>query len=444
MASVIWIGYTTLYREGGPKFERAARTLASERAAKYPHLEVRCQAIESKLDFVEAMDVISKAGHSLRELHFIGHSGMYGPMFRTTDMPEQFSPHEWRTMRLPFGSDGEAFFHACRTARWFAPFFARTFGVPAHGYHHYTSVSRRPDRFEREARASDKTAPLYIVACAGKKSHGRFASLAKYTGLMPVEVMKRFLPSEQAGDRSYDAVATAYAEVFSDIGVRRDELDWLLPRVKRMQACFPRGLRVLDVGCGNGALLSKLADHIHEGIGVDASTAMIELAQKRAAAEGNAHLRFQSLDGPKIPLPDRSVELIVSMLSFRYLDWDPIMNEFRRVLAPGGRILIVDMVTLPCKWYEWPQVASAKARQLRNHLENPEFARRLKQLTRMPEWSTLLKYNPIRAEHEYRWYLESRFAGRHVETLNVSWNNRMLAFDSGPLGPGWVAPQSYP
>jgi ubiquinone/menaquinone biosynthesis C-methylase UbiE len=444
MAAVIWIGYTTLYREGGPKFERAAQTLAREKAMAHPECSVRCEAIESKRDFVDAMARVAEAGLELVELHFIGHSGMYGPMFRTTEMPEQFSPHEWRSLKLPFAPGGEAFFHACRTARWFAPFFARTFGVPAHGYHHYTSVSLRPDRFVWEARRSGPNAPLYIVACAGKKSHGSFATLAKYAGATPVETMKRFLPSERDGDASYNAVANAYASVFTDIGVRRDEWEWLLPRVQRMQTCFPRGLRVLDVGCGNGALLSKLAGHLREGIGVDASASMIELASTRAGSEGNAHLRFKVLDGPRIDLPDQSIDLIVSLLSFRYLDWDPIMNEFRRVLAPGGRILIVDMVTLPCRWYEWPAVASDKLRQMHTHAQNPEFAQRLKSLTRMPEWSTLLKYNPIRAEHEYRWYLESRFPDRRVETLNRGWRNRMLAFDSGPLRPGWVAPQSYP
>ena len=56
----------------------------------------------------------------------------------------------------------------------------------------------------------------------------------------------------------------------------------------------------------------------------------------------------------------------------------------------------------------------------------------------------MLRYNPIRAEHEMRWYLESRFPGRRVETINVGWNARVLAFDSGPLEPGNVAAQSYP
>ena len=56
----------------------------------------------------------------------------------------------------------------------------------------------------------------------------------------------------------------------------------------------------------------------------------------------------------------------------------------------------------------------------------------------------MLRYNPIRAEHEYRWYLESRFADRRVETLDIARNSRVLAFDSGPITQRWFPPQSYP
>jgi hypothetical protein len=56
----------------------------------------------------------------------------------------------------------------------------------------------------------------------------------------------------------------------------------------------------------------------------------------------------------------------------------------------------------------------------------------------------MLEHNPIRAEHEYRWYLESRFPGRKVETLNVCRRARLVAFDSGALEPGMPLPMSFP
>jgi hypothetical protein len=59
-------------------------------------------------------------------------------------------------------------------------------------------------------------------------------------------------------------------------------------------------------------------------------------------------------------------------------------------------------------------------------------------------WQTMLKYNPMRAEHEYTWYLESRFPGRRTEILNVGWSSRILAFRSGPLAVKSVARLQYP
>lgn len=430
----IWIGYTTLYREGGPKFERAALTLAADKRRQFPDLEVRCERVESKADFVAAMRRLEADGARLRELHLISHSGMYGPMFGHTAWPEQFSPHEWKTLDLPFGTGAEAFFHACRSARWFAPFFARTTGVPAHGYHWYTSVSAAKDRFVWDGLARPG-APLYIFGIPGRKSHGLVGSLKKYAGLTRPETMQRFEPAAPAGDASYDSVAALYDEVFADIRVRGDEWAWLDARV-------PAGARVLDVGCGNGALLGLLAPRLASGVGVDASPRMIDRARARNA--GHTHLRFEPIDGPRLPLPDASVDVVISLLSFRYLDWDPIMQEFARVLAPGGRLLVVDMVAAPLATRELPRLLRDKARQLGQRVRHRRYHQNLARMVRDPRWHDMLRYNPIRAVHELRWYFASRFPAATVETLNLGWHARVLAFDTGPFDQGRVTPQSFP
>ncbi len=434
------IVYTTLYREGGSQLAQAARTLARELTAR--GAAVQLDRVESKRDFARAIARATAGGRRLRELHFIGHSGMYGPMFRTTAMPEQLSPHEWRTLAIPFADDGEAFFHACRTARWFAPFFARTFGVPAHGYHWYTSFSTARDRFRWPGFAYPSEAPLYLIGCKGRKSHGLVGSLRKYAGLQRAEAFKRFEPPARGADAparcgSYDEVAALYDRVFEDIRVREVEWAWL-------RAHLPRSPppRILDVGCGNGALLAQLAPDIARGRGVDTSGAMIALARHKHVEHAN--LAFEVVDGPTLPYPDASFDVVVSLLSFRYLDWDPLMNEIRRVLAPGGRILIVDMVTAPVAARELPRFALHTVRGVLQRARRPAWRRALTRLVSDPRWHEMLRYNPIRAQHELVWYLESRYPGRRVEVLDIGRHARVLAFDSGPLEPGWVAPQSYP
>jgi len=430
----IWIGYTTRYREGGPKFARAALTLAAAKRQAFPGLAVRCECVESKAEFLAAMQRLADDGKQLRELHLIVHSGMYGPMFGSVAWPEQFSPHEWRTLRLPLAAGAEAFFHACRSARWFAPFFARTFGVPAHGYHWYTTVSSAPDRFRWDRLVGPK-APLYIFGMPGRKSHGVPGSVRKYLGLARPEPMQRFAPTPVEGDPSYDAVAELYDRVFADIRVRSDEWRWLDARV-------PAGARVLDVGCGNGALLNLLSPRISSGVGVDASAGMIARARTRAA--GRENLRFEVIDGPHLPVADASVDVVISLLSFRYLDWDPIMREFARVLAPGGRLLVVDMVAAPLGLRELPRLLRDKGRQVAQRVRHRRYHGELARMVGDPRWRDMLRYNPIRAIHELRWYFQSRFPAGTVETLNLGWHARVLAFDTGPFERGRVTPQSFP
>lgn len=434
MASVIWIGYTTLYREGGEMFRRAAHALAAKKRRAHPQATVVCVAIETKRAFCDALLALAPA--SLHELHFIGHSGMYGIMFGTVAMPEQLSPYEWQQLRVPFAPNGEAFFHCCRSGRWFAPFFAATFGVPASGYFAYTTLSTSPRRYVPVGPTDEPV----VIGIIGNKSHGLVGSALKHSRLAAAEPMRRFLPNEMRADRSYDGVAELYDAAYPDITVRAPEMAWL-------DAHWPTSAiankpRVLDIGCGNGALLRHLAPRLQQGIGIDASRGMLQMAKQRNA--DLPHLTFHQVTTPTLPVPDASIDIVISLLSFRYLDWDPIMQEIRRVLVPGGRLYIIDMVAAPVGFRDAPQFVTSKARMMRGRVRRRAFAANLDRLVNDPGWQQMLRYNPIRAQHEYVWYLESRFPGRRVETIDVGFHARTLAFDSGPLTPGTVAPLSYP
>ena len=160
--------------------------------------------------------------------------------------------------------------------------------------------------------------------------------------------------------------------------------------------------------------------------GVDAAARMIEIAQRRAAGEAN--LEFRRINGPSLPCADKSMDVVVSMLSWRYLDWDPITSEIRRVLRPGGRLLIVDMVAAPFSLRVLPRVSVDRARTAWRSLTRSDFQRSLKRMVQDPRWAAMLRHNPMRAEHEMRWYLPSRFPGGQFTTLNRGPRTEILAF----------------
>lgn len=430
----ILIIYTTKYRLGGHQFPVVAKTIAAEKKAAGFEGDVVTRAVESKVDVLKAIAEIKDTNRKISEFHFVGHSGMYGPMFGTVAFPEQFSPYEWEHMDIPFADGASAYFHCCRSARWFAPFFARTFNVIAYGFFWYTTFSRSKTKY---VSAGDSiNGELFTIGCKGRKSHGILASAQKRLGFMPAEEMKRFEPKPPDGDTSYDHVAELYDAAFVDIRVRKDEWRWLGEHLP------PDNFSMLDIGCGNGALLNALADHLMMGRGVDESAGIIERAKLKN--KDHAHLSFQKIDGPVLPFEDNTFDVVTSLMSFRYLDWDPLLAEIKRVVKPGGKFLIIDMVTVPVGISEYPRLLKDKMRTKRDQKANRPFDAALQKLVSHPDWKKMLEYNPIRSEHEMKWYLESRFPGHKMETLNMAWNSRIVAFDSGPVDRGIEIKLSYP
>lgn len=98
------------------------------------------------------------------------------------------------------------------------------------------------------------------------------------------------------------------------------------------------GRRVLDAGCGSGPLSAALRARGAIVTGVDASPAMLELARERLG--GSADLYVADLSKP-LPFADGSFDDVVSSLVLHYLeDWSAPLAELRRVLKPGGRLIL--------------------------------------------------------------------------------------------------------
>ena len=84
---VIVIVYTTIYRKGGHQFPIVAQTLAREKKEAGFEGEFITQAVESKREVLHIFDDLRAAEKQIEEFHFVGHSGMYGPMFGTVKFP---------------------------------------------------------------------------------------------------------------------------------------------------------------------------------------------------------------------------------------------------------------------------------------------------------------------------------------------------------------------
>ncbi|GGS86989.1 class I SAM-dependent methyltransferase [Nonomuraea spiralis] len=98
------------------------------------------------------------------------------------------------------------------------------------------------------------------------------------------------------------------------------------------------GRRILDAGCGSGPLFAALRDRGAVVTGIDASAGMLEQARRRLGAD--AELRVADLAGP-LPFPDEAFDDVTASLVLHYLeDWGPTLAELRRVLKPGGRLLV--------------------------------------------------------------------------------------------------------
>lgn len=104
------------------------------------------------------------------------------------------------------------------------------------------------------------------------------------------------------------------------------------------------GERVLDVGSGPGYLLAAVADAVGPAgaaCGVDPSAAMNALAAGRTA--GRPQARVDPGDAFALPHPDAAFDAVVSTQVLEYVpDIPAALAEIRRVLAPGGRVLLLD------------------------------------------------------------------------------------------------------
>jgi SAM-dependent methyltransferase len=141
-------------------------------------------------------------------------------------------------------------------------------------------------------------------------------------------------PAERAVVNDYDSFAEEYsagneASLINGYYTRPAILDL---------AGDVAGRRILDAGCGSGPLSAALRDRGATVTGFDSSAKMLELARQRLGPGADLHLADL---GSPLPFPDGAFDDVIACLVLHYLqDWTAPLAELRRVLRPGGRLIV--------------------------------------------------------------------------------------------------------
>lgn len=134
--------------------------------------------------------------------------------------------------------------------------------------------------------------------------------------------------------------------------------------------------RVLEVGCGTGWALERIARQVGAKgrvYGLDFSSGMLVQSQERLGHAGlTSQVELVAADAVRMPLADNSFDLVFSSFTLELFDTPEIprvLAEVKRVLRPGGRFVDVSISRewcgILCRLYEWirdriPQIADCR------------------------------------------------------------------------------------
>lgn len=164
--------------------------------------------------------------------------------------------------------------------------------------------------------------------------------------------------------------------------------------------------RVLDAGCGAGHTALAFAPHVAEVVAYDLTPTMLEQVQHLASERGMQNVITREGDVEQLPFADGEFDLVVSRYSAHH--WGnpaAALREFRRVLKPGGRFILSDIVSP-----DTPVVDSYL--QTVEVLRDPSHVRDHS----IKQWQAMLSDSGFSAEVVFTWRLPLEF---------TSWVTRM-------------------
>jgi ubiquinone/menaquinone biosynthesis C-methylase UbiE len=148
--------------------------------------------------------------------------------------------------------------------------------------------------------------------------------------------MRPRLSNATTNDGDFDGIADFFDDL--PIGARKGSQLFLglMPEKKR---------RALDVGCGTGRTCAALSPHFEEVYGVDISLRMIDKARQRCQYGAIRNVMLATMDAENLSFGADTFDYVVSHTTLHHTkDVVRCLRESKRVLAPGGRIVFVDIL----------------------------------------------------------------------------------------------------
>jgi demethylmenaquinone methyltransferase / 2-methoxy-6-polyprenyl-1,4-benzoquinol methylase len=113
-------------------------------------------------------------------------------------------------------------------------------------------------------------------------------------------------------------------------------------------AAIEDGQSILEVAVGTGVVFREILRKNPHGqnLGIDLSPGMLARARSRMRAVSEGNYRLEAGTAFDLPVPSGSIDMLFNSYMFDLIplaDMDRVLEEFRRVLRPGGRLVLVNM-----------------------------------------------------------------------------------------------------
>jgi SAM-dependent methyltransferase len=177
-----------------------------------------------------------------------------------------------------------------------------------------------------------------------------------------------------------------------------------------------KGLKVLDIGCGNGYVLYQYARHGAEVTGVDLTRTAVDLSRMRFALGGLSG-DFVEVDGNNLPFSDQHFDIVCSMGVLHHIsDPRPMVEEMFRVLKPGGRLIVMLYYR-----YSWKNLVLIRLRRL----FDPQFRGKTQQEALNMNDGDACPLALVYSKQEAA-ALFSRFSGITFKLTQLSWRQLLM------------------